>query len=190
MFAKFRAPVSRAMSAPRMARMDAKNGIFYSTSTGHTADIAELIKEKLGDSVEGPFEADEGKFAEYDNLIVGAPTWNTGADSDRSGTAWDAVDSGELGDLKGKTVACFGLGDSTAYSDYFCDAMGELHDKFQAAGAKMVGYVENAEYEYEDSKAVVDDMFVGLALDEDNEDDKSAPRIDAWITQLKSEMDF
>ena len=27
----------------------------------------------------------------YDTLIVGAPTWHTGADSERSGTAWDQV---------------------------------------------------------------------------------------------------
>ena len=27
----------------------------------------------------------------YDSLIVGAPTWHTGADSERSGTAWDEV---------------------------------------------------------------------------------------------------
>jgi flavodoxin I len=30
--------------------------------------------------------------------------------------------------------------------------------------------------------------FVGLPLDEDNEDDKTESRIDAWLTQLKSEM--
>jgi len=74
------------------------------------------------------------------------------------------------------------------YGDYFCDAMGELHDKFKTAGATMVGYVDNTDYEYEESKSVVDDMFVGLALDEDNEDDKTAPRIEAWVSQLKTEM--
>jgi flavodoxin I len=32
------------------------------------------------------------------------------------------------------------------------------------------------------------DKFVGLALDEDNEDDKTEPRLDAWLAQLKTEM--
>lgn len=40
-------------------RMDARNGIFYSTSSGKTQDVAEVIKEKLGDAAEGPFEPDE-----------------------------------------------------------------------------------------------------------------------------------
>ena len=56
----------------------------------------------------------QGTRSDYENLIVGAPTWNTGADTDRSGTSWDQVGKDEIGDLKGKTVACFGLGDSTS----------------------------------------------------------------------------
>ena len=50
--------VLRAQRAASV-RMEAKNGLFYSTSSGKTQDIAELIKEKLGDAVEGPFEPDE-----------------------------------------------------------------------------------------------------------------------------------
>ena len=33
----------------------------------------------------------------FDGLVVGAPTWNTGADSERSGTGWDDV----LNDISG-----------------------------------------------------------------------------------------
>lgn len=77
--------------------------------------------------------------ADYENLIVGAPTWNTGADEDRSGTSWDEISSDEIGGLSGKKVACFGLGDAMSYGEHFCDAMGELHDKFKTAGATMVG---------------------------------------------------
>lgn len=42
-------------------------------------------------------DVDVSSLATYDGLIVGAPTWNTGADSDRSGTAWDDV----LGSISG-----------------------------------------------------------------------------------------
>lgn len=66
----------------------------------------------------------QAKFADYDNIIAGAPTWNTGADEDRSGTTWDEVDSSDMGDLSGKTVAVFGLGDSVSYAStyrsWFC----------------------------------------------------------------------
>lgn len=36
-------------------------------------------------------DVDVSSLASYDGLIVGAPTWNTGADSERSGTSWDDV---------------------------------------------------------------------------------------------------
>ena len=98
--------------------------------------------------------AEEKDFAAYDNLLVGAPTWNTDAPSDRSGTSWDEIAGGDLGDLKGKNVAVFGLGDSQSYGDYFCDAIGELHDKFEGAGAKMCGYTDQNDYDFEASKSV------------------------------------
>ena len=61
------------------------------------------------------FSCVQANIADYDNIIAGAPTWNTGADEDRSGTSWDQVGGSELGDLSGKTVAVFGLGDSVSY---------------------------------------------------------------------------
>ena len=42
-------------------------------------------------------DVDLSSLASYDGLIVGAPTWNTGADSERSGTSWDDV----LGNIAG-----------------------------------------------------------------------------------------
>jgi hypothetical protein len=30
-------------------------------------------------------------FEEYKALVVGAPTWNTSSDSERSGTGWDSL---------------------------------------------------------------------------------------------------
>lgn len=67
-------------------------GIFYGTSTGSTEEAARLIAEQFGAAVASePIEIDEikgsvaDKFALYDSLIVGTPTWNTGADTERSG---------------------------------------------------------------------------------------------------------
>merc|ERR1719159_670898 len=58
-------------------------------------------------------DADVENIKACDSLIVGAPTWNTGADEERSGTAWDEFLYGDLTslDLKGKKVAIFGMGD-------------------------------------------------------------------------------
>ena len=48
--------------------------------------------QEFGDAAEGPMEIGDiepDALKNYDGLVVGAPTWNTGADEDRSGTSWD-----------------------------------------------------------------------------------------------------
>merc|ERR1712193_486422 len=129
------------------------------------------------------------EFEGFDGIIAGVPTWNTGADEARSSTAWDDMLDDIRGlDLCGKPVAIYGLGDQVGYGDNFCDAIEELHSTFSAAGAKMLGYVADGGYEsYTDSKSVQDGKWLGLALDNDNEDDKTPERVKAWVDQLKSE---
>ena len=130
-----------------------------------------------------------GDIAGYDGIICGAPTWHTGADTERSGTEWDAFLYGDLTsmDLKGKKVAIFGLGDQSGYSDNFCDAMDELKSCFEAQGASVVGAVSTDGYDHTDSKSVEGGKFVGLACDEDNQPDMSEDRVKAWIDQIKGE---
>jgi len=129
------------------------------------------------------------KFAEYDALVVGTPTWNTGADSERSGTGWDEIYYGEMQDLNiaGKKVAVFGLGDQISYSENYADASGELHDVFQDLGCQMIGYTSQEGYEHESSKAIRGDLFCGLLCDEVNQDDLSEERVENWVAQLKNE---
>ena len=62
--------------------------------------------------------------------------------------------------------------------------MKELYDAAKAAGANVIGEVSTEGYTFDDSDAVVDGQFVGLALDDINEDDKTDGRIDGWIAQL------
>jgi len=179
----------------------AQVGLFFATTTGHTEEVADSLKEILGDAVSDPKEIgdiDVGSIAnEFDGFIVGAPTWNTGADEARSGTAWDDA-VGEIAglDLKGKTAAVFGCGDSVAYSDYFCDALEEVHSAFASAGATMVGKWPVNGYEFEESKSVVDgpassddaEFLLGLAIDEENQSDMTEDRVAGWAGQLKKEM--
>jgi hypothetical protein len=56
--------------------------------------------QELGDVSTEPQEIADAQLdslPNYDGLIVGAPTWNTGADSERSGTGWDNL----LDDIRG-----------------------------------------------------------------------------------------
>jgi flavodoxin I len=54
--------------------------------------------------------------------------------------------------------------------------------------ANVIGFVSAADYTFDDSEAVVDGQFVGLALDDVNEDDKTEARIDAWLDGIKSQL--
>jgi flavodoxin I len=131
----------------------------------------------------------EQDFCRAAAMICCVPTWNTGADSFRFGTAWDSyVEVIPELKLTGKPVAILGLGDSSSYSDYFCDAMEELHSAFRQAGARMVGSVPTDGYSFNASKSVLHGRFCGLPIDEDSEPDLTAERLNAWAAQLNREM--
>ncbi len=167
-------------------------GIYFATTTGKTEDIAERLHSLLN-GANPPKDLsdlpDLSEFKDLDGLICGIPTWNTGADSERSGTAWDEMleEIGEM-DLSGKKVAIFGLGDSSTYTENFCDAMEELHSYFKKSGATMVGYVDKSNYNFDESKSVFGDSFCGLPLDEDSESDMTDDRLLQWSNQLKDEI--
>merc|ERR1719460_2836056 len=180
------ASTQRVRMAPQMSV-----GLYFSTTTGNTETVAGYIAEKTGiGEATDIADADAGEIAGHDALIVGAPTWHTGADTERSGTSWDEWLYNELPniDLTGKKVAIFGVGDSASYSDNFCDATGELYDCFTAQGAKVFGMTASDDgFDYTESKGVVDGKFVGQVFDEDNYYDASEERAGAWVDQLKGE---
>ena len=166
----------------------AKVGLFYGSTTGKTADVAGKIQSALGgESVVAMFDIADKELSDllnYDCLIIGSPTWNVGDLQDDWDTIIDGLD--EL-DFSGKTVAYFGTGDSVGYADNFQDAMGILEEKIAGLGGKTVGMCAN-DYEDIESKALRGAQFCGLALDDDNESDKTDDRITNWATQLKSAM--
>ena len=166
--------------------------VYYSTSTGNTETVAQYIADAAGASMEDIGDASEDEVKSYDSLIVGAPTWHTGADEQRSGTAWDdfLYDTLPNIDMEGKKVAVFGMGDQEGYGDNYCDAAGELYDLFEAKGCTMFGLTSTDGYNHVESKAERDGKFCGLMCDEDNQYDLSEDRAKAWVDQLKTEGFF
>ncbi|WP_127470938.1 flavodoxin [Thiomicrorhabdus aquaedulcis] len=167
-----------------------KVGLFYGTDTGNTERVADMIKDKFGADlidVHDISTASAGDFAKYTNIILGQPTWYYGELQSSWDDFWNDFKSI---DFTGKTVACFGLGDQADYSEYFLDAMGLMHDVAVENGATPAGYTSTDGYEFDESKAVTEDgeFFVGLGIDEDQQADKTAGRIDAWVEQVKEEM--
>ena len=178
-----------ARGAVRVPSAKMAVGLIFSTTTGNTENVAGYVAAKTGLEAVDIGDLDGAAVAAFDGLIVGSPTWNTGADSERSGTAWDEFIYGDLTslDLAGKKVAIFGVGDSAGYAENFCDVMDELKECFTKQGAEVIGAVSAGDYEFEESKSVADGKFVGLPCDEDNEPEKSEARVGAWIDQIKGE---
>lgn len=160
-----------------------KTAIFYGSTSGNCEGIANKIAEALG--VSDVFSASQltaAKLTEYDNLLLGSSTWGSG---DLQDDWYDGVELIKSSDISGKTVAVFGCGDSSGFSTTYCDAMGTLYEAAKAAGANMIGSVSTDGYSFDESTAVVDGKFVGLALDEDNECYKTDERITAWVEEIK-----
>ncbi|KAG7369494.1 flavodoxin [Nitzschia inconspicua] len=179
--------------APTSFRMDTSLnsiGLYYSTSTGNTETVAGYISTAVGVEAEEIGNVSGDEIMQHEAIIVGAPTWHTGADEQRSGTEWDQWLYSTLPklDMTGKKVAIFGVGDQESYGDNFCDAAGELFDLFQARGAEMkYGHTSQEGYNHNESKAVRGDKFCGLMCDEDNQYDLSEDRVKNWVSQLKKE---
>lgn len=179
----------------RSMKLDA-TGVFYSTMTGNCETCAGHIVEALkgaGIESEDIVDIGDGDVTACDQIIVGAPTWHTGAESERSGTAWDEWLYNTLPglDLNGKKVAVFGVGDQQGYGDNYCDAAGELYDQFKAAGCTLMGLTGTDGYDHMESKAEIESgKFCGCMFDEDNQYDMSEDRAKAWVTQLQGEGFF
>ena len=158
-----------------------KTIVVYGSTTGSCESIAQTLGDQLGAEVINVSDLTANQLAEADNIVLGTSTWGAGELQD---DWYDGVNVVKSANLSGKRVALFGCGDSASYSDTFCGGMKELYDAAVAAGATVVGAVPTDGYTFDDSDAVVDGQFVGLALDDVNEDDKTSERISAWLPAL------
>ena len=167
-----------------------KVGIFWGSSSGNTEIAIGFMTEYLeaeGFEVEtfDVGEVDPEKMLEFDNLIIGCPTWNIGELQDD----WDSIflDYQEL-DFSGKTAAFFGCGDAVGYPDNFLDAIGILAKPFMEKGGKLIGKCARDEYEFRDSVALDGDQLLGLGLDYDTEEDKCEGQMIMWLEDIMEDF--
>lgn len=162
-----------------------KIAVFYGSSTGTCEALANKIAEKFETSdVFSATELSVDKIAEYDLLVLGSSTWG---DGDLQDDWFDGVEVLKSADLSGKKVALFACGDCGCYPDTFCGAMKYLYDACEGADILGTGIPTDG-YDFGDSEAVVDGAWVGCALDEMNEPDKTDERIDTWVAKVNSEL--
>ena len=159
--------------------------VVYGSSTGTCEAIAEKIAQKLGCEVIDVQDLTADVVSNNQNLILGTSTWGAGELQD---DWYDGVEVLKSANLSGKTIALFGCGDADGYGDTFCGGMAELYNAVKDSGAKVIGQVDASTYHYDDSEAVIDGKFVGLALDCSESQGVSENRIDNWLDAVKGEL--
>tara|TARA_Y100001970_G_C13753374_1_gene612121 strand:- start:73 stop:588 length:516 start_codon:yes stop_codon:yes gene_type:complete len=164
-----------------------KIGIFWGSSTDNTTTATEFMKEYLEMNdyeVEIFNVADEDveKILEFDNIIIGCPTWHIGELQED----WDSIFSDyEKLDFTGKTAAFFGCGDQIGYPGNFLDAIGMLAKPFMKNGGKLIGRCSRDPYQFTGSVALDGDELLGLGLDYDNEDEETCEDMMVmWIEDI------
>lgn len=163
-----------------------KIGLFYGSSTGNTEFVAYQIKDEFDKrdpslvDVINIGSATPEQMLGYEYLIFGIPTWNTGQLQDD----WEIFLPKLAGkDMTGKKVAIFGLGDQNGYGFNFLDAVGMLADAVMDCGAQLWGMWSTKGYEFEDSKARVEEFFLGVGMDQEGQADQTPGRVKAWVAQ-------
>lgn len=163
-----------------------KVGIFYGSTSGNTENIAKKIAAKFDDvDLINIAEADTTDFDKYQNLILGTSTWGIGDLQDD----WDDfLPKLESTNLEGKIIALFGLGDSMGYSDSFVDGLGTLYESVKDKPCSVIGKISLDGYSFDDSKAVYENIFIGLPIDDGFDNGKIESSIDNWVEELKKDF--
>ena len=155
--------------------------VIYGSSTGTCEAIAEKIASKLGVQAMNVQDLTADVVVSNQNLILGTSTWGAGELQD---DWYDGIKVLQDADLSGKTIALFGCGDCESYGDTFVGGIAELYNAIKSSGAQFIGAVSTDGYTFDDSEAVIDGQFIGLPIDDINEDKLTDSRIDAWVTQI------
>lgn len=157
-----------------------KIAIFYGSTTGTTEMVAGKVGELLGAEVLSATEID--RVEEYDFVIFATSTWGMG---DLQDDWYEALDKLKTKNLSGKKVGLIGVGDQFGFGDTFVDGIGTIYEEIKDMGINLVGKTSTDGYSFSGSKAVVDDEFVGLVIDENNQSELTDERINAWVEKVK-----
>lgn len=167
-------------------------GLFYAPAGGNVHKIAKRIKQKIKNHKVEMFcitDVTAEKLLDYRTVILvssslGRHTW----ERDQKDKWARFVPGLRKTLLNGRRIALVGLGDHMTYPANFVDGMGDLASVVEESGGVLIGQTSLDGYVFTDSRAVRDNLFVGLPLDEDFEADRTEARIDKWLTLVSPEF--
>ena len=170
-----------------------KIAIFFGPADGSVHRVAKLIASKIGEDKTHLIhvtDASTDDLARYEKIIfgistVGKETW----DQKFSNADWAkfmpiVADF----DFKGKKIAIFGLGDHVTYAYHFVNSLGTLAKVVLENGGNLIGRVSPEGYDFQDSEALENGVFLGLPVDEDFEPELTDARVTAWVDKLMKDF--
>ncbi|MEG1364545.1 MAG: flavodoxin domain-containing protein, partial [Cetobacterium sp.] len=116
-----------------------------------------------------------------DILIFLAPTYGAGQLQED----WMRVmDDLKNTDFSNKKVGLIGRGNQGFFAATFIDAIRDLYDIIIENNGEVIGSTSLEGYSFEKSKSVINNKFIGLALDEMFMMDEINEKLDNWIKNL------
>lgn len=163
-----------------------KIAILYGSSGGNTESVARQVQD-LFDGNADLYNVETvtlDEIRDYPYFVLATSTTGIGDLQDD----WEGfLPSFAEIDFSGKKVAIFALGDSASYSSSFAESMRVVYDEISDK-VEIVGRVPDEGYTYDESNALIDGIWVGLPIDEDNEYDMTEERLANWVEALKKEF--
>jgi len=171
-----------------------KTALLYWVKGGNVERAAHIIYRQLDPETTDFMPLDEFNVEDidrYELVILGGSTTGAGNWEDTSNdNLWNNFfRTIRHKDLSSVTFAVFGLGDQVLYPAHFVDGLGFFHEEISKTNARIIGRWPVKGYRFTDSVGVEGDRFYGLALDEDNEPEKTEERAKVWVAQLKKELE-
>ncbi len=168
-------------------------GLFYAPSGGSVHKVAKRIKQKIKDRKVDMLYIRDVKpedFLNYRNIILVSSTSGKDAWNNDETDEWAAFMPGlQKLRLDGRRIALVGLGNSVLYPNNFVDGLSNFADLIEEKGGILIAKTETDGYTYTLSRSIQDNLFMGLALDEDNEANQTDARIEKWLSLVLPEME-
>ena len=115
-------------------------------------------------------------------------------------SSWENIEDIDVENLMHKGVHSYNLlllgvpswfdGELPVYWDELVPYLEELDLKgLSSGGATVIGYTSSEDYTFEKSKALEGNLFKGLILDFENQQDKNEHRVKSWLQSIEKSIE-